>query len=255
MTAGFPGTGQMSETLYIDARYNGAVGRGNGGYVAGAMAAFIPGDAEVRIMRGFPLATPLAIRHHPDGAVSCHLDAQELGRAHALRLELEVPPPPALAAARAAAAHFQFLHASDVRGCYVCSPRRAPGEGLRLFCGPLPAGGDNIVAGVWEPGSELLDERGQVAPIQVWAALDCPGGYAIAALAPDVGIQLLGTCAASLKQPLRAGESYIVSSWQIAPPDGRKRFMGVAIHAVTGELMACARQIWIDAGAHIPAAG
>jgi hypothetical protein len=249
----------MSETpneiLIIDARYNGPVGRGNGGYVAGVMAAFLSGDAEVRIMRGFPVATPLAIRRHPDGEVSCHLDDQELGRARPLELVLQIPPPPTLSAARAAAERFRFLHGSDVRGCYVCSPRRAPGEGLRLFCGPLPdAAGDTIVAGVWEPGPELLDASGQVAPEQVWAALDCPGGYAIAALAPDVGVQLLGTCAASLKQPLRAGASYIVSSWQLAPPQGRKRFMGVAIHGVTGELMACARQTLIDAGARAPVA-
>jgi hypothetical protein len=247
----------MSETpneiLIIDARYNGPVGRGNGGYVAGVMAAFLSGDAEVRIMRGFPVATPLAIRRHPDGEVSCHLDDQELGRARPLELVLQIPPPPTLSAARAAAERFRFLHGSDVRGCYVCSPRRAPGEGLRLFCGPLPdAAGDTIVAGVWEPGPELLDASGQVAPEQVWAALDCPGGYAIAALAPDIGVQLLGTCAASLKQPLRAGASYIVSSWQLAPPQGRKRFMGVAIHGVTGELMACARQTWIDAGPRVP---
>lgn len=247
----------MSETpneiLIIDARYNGPVGRGNGGYVAGVMAAFLSGDAEVRIMRGFPVATPLAIRRHPDGEVSCHLDDQELGRARPLELVLQIPPPPTLSAARAAAERFRFLHGSDVRGCYVCSPRRAPGEGLRLFCGPLPeAAGATIVAGVWEPGPELLDASGQVAPEQVWAALDCPGGYAIAALAPDVGVQLLGTCAASLKQPLRAGASYIVSSWQLAPPQGRKRFMGVAIHGVTGELMACVRQTWIDAGPRVP---
>lgn len=247
----------MSETpqatLIIDARYNGPVGRGNGGYIAGAMAAFVSGDAEVRIMRGFPVATPLAISRHPDGSVSCHLDGQELGRVRPLRLALAIPPPPTLSAARAAAERFRFLHGSDVRGCYVCSPRRAPGEGLRLFCGPLPDAGEVIVAGVWEPGPELLDASGRVAPEQVWAALDCPGGYAIAALALDIGVQLLGTCAASLKQPLRAGESYIVSSWQLAPPAGRKRFMGVAIHGVTGQLMACARQIWIDPGARVPA--
>jgi hypothetical protein len=28
--------------------------------------------------------------------------------------------------------------------------------------------------------------------------------------------------------------------------------MGVAIHGVTGELMACARQTWIDAGPRVP---
>lgn len=241
---------QPTTEVIIDARYNGPRGLGNGGYIAGAMAAFVSGDAEVRILKGFPLATPLAIHHHADGSVSCHLDDQELGRARALVLDLAVPPSPGLDAARAAAGRFRCIHISDPRGCYVCSPKRAPGDGLRLFCWPLVPGASAaaIVAGVWTPERAVCDQLGRVAPVQVWAALDCPGAYAIAALAPDAGRQLLGTCAASLKQPLHAGESYILSSWQLAPPEGRKRFMGVAIHDVAGELIACARQIWIDAG-------
>lgn len=236
--------------LIIDARYNGPRGLGNGGYIAGALAAFVSGDAEVRILKGFPLATPLAIQRHTDGSASCHLGDEELGRARPIALDLAVPPPPGPSAARAATERFRCIHVSDPRGCYVCSPKRAPGDGLRLFCGPLsprePAAA--VVAGVWTPEPILCDQLGRVAPEQVWAALDCPGAYAIAALAPDAGRQLLGTCAASLKRPLNAGESYILSSWQLAPPEGRKRFMGVAMHDVDGELMACARQIWIDAG-------
>jgi hypothetical protein len=236
--------------LIIDARYNGPRGLGNGGYIAGALAAFVPGDAEVRILKGFPLATPLAIRHHGDGSVSCHLGDQELGRARSIALDLAVPPSPGLSAARAAAGRFRCIHVSDPRGCYVCSPKRAPGDGLRLFCGPLvPAQSvAAAVAGVWEPEPVCCDGVGRAPPEQVWAALDCPGAYAIAALAPDAGRQLLGTCAAALKQPLNERAYYILCSWQLAPPEGRKRFMGVAIHDVAGELKACARQIWIDAG-------
>lgn len=241
---------QPTTELIIDARYNGPRGLGNGGYIAGALAAFVSGDAEVRILKGFPLVTPLAIQRHTDGSASCHLGDEELGRARPIALDLAVPPPPSLSAARAATERFRCIHVSDPRGCYVCSPKRSPGDGLRLLCGPLmpEESASAAVAGVWRPDAELADGAGRIPSRLVWAALDCPGAYAIAALAPDAGRQLLGTCAASLKQPLNAGESYILSSWQIAPPEGRKRFMGVAMHDVAGELKACAWQIWIDAG-------
>lgn len=241
---------QPTTELVIDARYNGPRGLGNGGYIAGALAAFVSGDAEVRIMKGFPLDTSLAVVRDPDGGVRCLLEDQVLGTARPIAFDLAVPPPPDLSAARAATERFRCIHVSDPRGCYVCSPKRAPGDGLRLFCGPLLPGerAAAVVAGVWQPGAELADGDGRIPSRLVWAALDCPGAYAIAALAPDAGRQLLGTCAAALKQTLYAGESYILSSWQLAPPEGRKRTMGVAIHDVAGELMACARQIWIDAG-------
>ena len=245
---------QPATELIIDARYNGPRGLGNGGYVAGALAEFIAGDAEVRIQRGFPLATPLAVVRDPDGSVRCLLGDAQLGSARPVKLDLAVPAPPAPAAARAAAGRFRFIHASDPRGCYVCSPHRAPGDGLRVFCGPLEAAQDMIVAGLWQPGPELADARGVVAPVQVWAALDCPGGYAIAALAADAGRQLLGTCAAALHRPLRAGQTYILGSWQVAAPEGRKRFMGVAIYDSEGVLCAAARQVWIQAPAGMLAA-
>ena len=241
---------QPPTELIIDARYNGPCGLGNGGYIAGALAAFVSGDSEVRIMKGFPLDTSLAVVRDPDGGVRCLLEDQVLGTARPIAFDLAVPVPPPPDAARRAGGRFRFLHDSDPRGCYVCSPKRSPGDGLRLFCGPLLPGesASAAVAGVWRPDAELADGEGWIPSRLVWAALDCPGAYAIAALAPDAGRQLLGTCGASLKGPLYAGESYILSSWQLAPPEGRKRFMGVAIHDVAGELLAWARQIWIDAG-------
>jgi hypothetical protein len=240
--------------LIIEARYNGPRGLGNGGYVAGALADFVVGDAEVRLQQGFPLDTPLTVARDAEGGVRCLLGDRQLGSARPLRFDLAIPPPPTLAAAAAATGRFRCIHFSDPRGCYVCSPQRAPGDGLRAFCGPLGAGREPIVAGVWVPDAALADADGCIAPRLVWAALDCPGGYAIAALAPDAGRQLLGTCAATLRRPLRAGARYILSSWQVAPPEGRKRFMGVAIHDTQGALCAAARQIWIAVAAPADAA-
>ncbi len=236
---------QPATELIIEARYNGPRGLGNGGYVAGALAGFIAGDAEVRIQRGFPLDTPLAVVGDGDGGVRCQQGDLLLGTARPARVDLAIPKPPAWDAARDATARFRCIHFSDPRGCFVCSPHRPAGEGLRLHCGPLDPTQDLIVAGLWRPDAALADAEGWIAPRLVWAALDCPGGYAIAALEPEAGRQLLGTCAAAVRRPLRAGAGYILSSWQLAPPQGRKRFMGVAIHDAEGTLCAAARQIWI----------
>lgn len=233
------------EEAIIPALCNGPRGLGNGGYVAGMLARHIAGDAEVRLARGFPVAEPLTLRRAADGSVRCERQGEELGRARPIALDIEVPAPPSPAEARAAGARYHFLHRSDRRGCYVCSPLRTPDQGLRLFCGPLAPGRRNLVAALWRPGGVWGDARGQIDQRHVWGALDCPGGYAIAALAPGAGSHMLGTCAASIRAPLAAGETYVVSSWEIAPPAGRKRFMGVAIHDAEARLRACASQIWI----------
>ena len=237
----------MLAEVILDPVCNGPPGRGNGGYVSGVLAGYVAGDAEVRLSRGFPVATPLTIARGDDGSVRCLLDGEELGRARPVDLQLQVPAPPSLEDARAAAARFRFIHRSDPRGCYVCSPSRSAGEGLRLFCGPLaPAvSGGNLVAAVWGPGAQWCDDSGHIAPVHVWGALDCPGGYAIAELDP-AGRYLLGSCTASLRRPLLPHKPCIVSSWEVAPPAGRKRFMGVAIHDADGELLACASQTWIQ---------
>lgn len=232
--------------LIVATRYNGPRGLGNGGYVAGALAEFISGDAEVCLQQGFPLDTPLAVVRDDDDSIRCLLGDRQLGSARPVRVDLSIPPPPAREAAREATARFRCIHFSDPRGCFVCSPHRPAGEGLRLRCGALDPNQELIVAGLWRPDAELADDDGRIAPRLVWAALDCPGGYAIAAQAPEAGRQLLGTCAATLRRALRAGATYILSSWQIMPPEGRKRFMGVAIHDADGELCAAARQIWIE---------
>ncbi len=228
----------------IPPQFNGPSGLGNGGYVAGMLARRIGGDAEVRLSRGFPLGVPLTLcRDHEDNLI-CLLGDQELGRARAVSLNLDVPPPPTLEMAHKATSGYRFLHRSDPRGCYVCSPWRASAEGLRLFCGPVTSG-SALAAAVWRPEPRWAEATGEVAVEHVWGALDCPGGYAIEAAAPGSGIYMLGSCTGSIRIPLAVEECYLVSSWEIAPGEGRKRFMGVAIHDVHGRLRACASQIWI----------
>jgi len=250
----------------IDSVYNGPVNCGNGGYISGLLAGFIEGDAEIRINAAFPVETPLQVKD-TDKGIGVYLDDKLLGSARSIQLELSIPTPPNLESARAASQRFEFIHSSDPKGCYVCSPTRTTENGLLVFCGALDEliesdpGVDwstqiekNIIAALWRPSDNLCEGEGEshIDNIYVWSALDCPGAYAIKAAEPDAGLQLLGTCSGSIKAPLRPNEDYIVSSWKISPNSGRKRFMGVAIHTTAGELMACAKQIWIDVGKALP---
>src|SRR5690606_12329497 len=66
--------------------------------------------------------------------------------------------------------------------CFTCGLEREPGDGLRLFTGPVAAGtDDHRVACDWTPDPSLADatDPGTVALPVVWAALDCPGAWAI----------------------------------------------------------------------------
>ena len=253
-------------SVSIDSIYNGPVNCGNGGYISGLLAGFIEGDAEIRINAAFPVETPLQVKN-TDKGIGVYLDDKLLGSARSIQLELTIPTPPDLASATAASQRFDFMHASDPKGCYVCSPLRTGENGLRVFCGALneviePDSSidwptqieKNIVAAVWRPSDKICNSVGNIDNIYVWSALDCPGAYAIKAVEADAGLQLLGTCTGSIKTPLKPNEDYIISSWKISPNSGRKRFMGVAIHNTTGALMACAEQIWFDVGSTLPGA-
>ncbi|MGK2915355.1 MAG: hypothetical protein ACSLE5_13070 [Porticoccaceae bacterium] len=246
-----------NRTARIGARYSGAPGCGNGGYIAGLLAGFIDGDAEVRINSSFPVETPLVIKDCASGGIDAWLDDRVLGSARPAVCELAVPPPPDLPTARRVSDNAVFLHATDVKGCYVCSPLRAPGDGLHLAIGALDdiaakAIGENLVAALWSPTPDLADPAGNVAAIYVWSVLDCPGVYALKLRYPELGLLVLGSCTASIKRGLPVDQQYIVTAWQSAANDQRKLHTGVAIHSTQGELMACAKQVCFDVGKLVP---
>jgi hypothetical protein len=245
------------QIIFVDGRYNGATGFINGGYICGSLARFVDGDAEIRMHTGFPIETPLHVVTADSGQVNVYLADKLLGTASPASLQLDIPTPPDFETARCAGENFTFLHNVDVKGCYVCSPMRKPGSGLRLFIGALDnitnkAIGENLTAAIWRPSPELADSAGDIDNVYVWSALDCPGVYALKLRYPESGLWVLGSCTGSIKHPLSVDEHYIVSSWQQAPADGRKLFMGVAIHSRAGQLMACANQICFDVGRTLP---
>lgn len=234
--------------IIVDRRFHGPPDSGNGGYVAGLLAGAL-GGAPCRVMLKLPppLERPLRIAFDGAGA-SLFCDDALVAIATTQDVRLDVPPAPSLDAARTAERHYAGFCGHIYPGCFVCGPERAAGDGLRIFAGPLdddPA----RVATVWEPDESLSDDDGQgaalVASPFIWAALDCPGYFAVEKAA---GRALLGTLEAALVRPVPVGAPLIVTGWPIAT-EGRKHRVGTALHDADGGLLACAIGTWISLGA------
>jgi len=84
---------------------------------------------------------------------------------------------------------------------------------------------------------------GECAPEIVWAAIDCPGAYSVGA--EGRGDVVLGRMTACVLRMPEVGERCVVAAWPL-DVDGRKLFAGTALFAEDGELLAIARQTWIE---------
>ena len=194
-------------------------------------------DVAVTLKRPAPLDTDLRIDKAGDEAALYHGD-ELLAVAERQPIDIQVEAPPALDAAREAEHRFQ-ADRHLYPGCFVCGPDRAAGDGWRIFPGRT---GEGRVAATWTPAAEFAGADGNVRPEFVWAALDCPGYFAVE---EQAGLALLGRIAVHLHEPVPAGQPLIVTGWGLGS-DGRKHRAGTAIHDARGELLAAARQVWVS---------
>ena len=221
----------------IDRRFRGPPDSGNGGYFAGLLASELGASGvDVTLKRPAPLGVEL--RAVVEDGKAALLDGEVvLALAEPVELAIDVPEPPGLADAQLAETRFdQAAHIYP--GCFVCGPARHPGDGWRIFPGSIAPG---RVAASWTTAAEFGDQHGQVKPEFVWAALDCPGYFAVQEAA---GLALLGRMAVLIHHPVPVEEPLIVQGWAIGS-DGRKHQAGTAIHAADGRLLAAASQTWI----------
>ncbi len=226
-------------------RFRGPAGAANGGYACGTLAASLDGAPEVTLRRPVPLERPLLLRSRDD-IVLLEDEGRLVAEARASDTPVTgpVPPPPTLAEARAAAGGAAYYDDPVFPGCFVCGPDRAPGDGLRIFPGLVS--GREVWAAPWSPDPSVGGADGRVPDEVVWAALDCPGGVAVAeALATSAEeAALLGRMTARLAGPVRIGEAHRVVAW-LLERDGRKHTAGSALFGPDDQLLAVARALWI----------
>lgn len=255
-TAGGGGTAHAGTTasLVIPSRFCGPAGSGNGGYVCGRIAAYVNGPATVTLRRPPPLATPMAVDRDGEGSVRIHQGRTLIAEAASApgSQAAQMPGPVSLAEAHAVTGHARYYADPVFPDCFVCGMDRGPGDGLRIFPGPVP--GRALWAAPWTPDPSVTGADGRVRPEVVWAALDCPSGIAAAeatGLSQDTAI-LLGQMTASLAVLPKAGDECVVIAWP-GGRDGRKLLAGTALLGPGGDVLAAARAVWLTVPRPVPA--
>lgn len=226
----------MRETIVIPARFNGPPASANGGYACGVVAGLVGSRAEVTLRRPPPLGIPLAVARDDGGHVRVlDGDAVVAEGEPVEAFALDVPAPVSVEEAAVASRGYAGFRAHAYETCFVCGPARPEGDGLGVFPGPLE--GRDVVAAPWTPPGS-----GPVDALLVWAALDCPSGWAVDEFSRE-GV-LLGRLAAELVGPVAGGEPHVVLGWPVGA-EGRKRFAGSAVFTADGALRAYARSTWL----------
>ena len=226
----------MKPRVVIERRFRGPANSGNGGYTCGLIAELLGGsDVEVTLRVPPPLDTPLRVE---DGEI---YDGDTLVAEYTrATVELELPEPPEEVPDASPDPNHPFP------GCFTCGPTREPGDGLRLL--PVTLGDGRVAARV-----RLLEAT---IP-QVWAALDCPGAFAVNP-GFERGVTVLGRLAAHIDEVPEAGEELVVVAWALPGADERRSYAGTSLFR--GKLpLAWARATWFsvraEAGDALPSRG
>lgn len=231
-----------SEPIVIDRRFCGPKASANGGYASGVFARAIEGPAEVTLKAPPRFDVPIAFEALGDGAVAAVSGGVEIARMKQGAVTID---PPALPGEREITrAHDAFLRDGGMTTiypyCFVCGKKRGQGDGLRIFAGEVE--GSPVNADYWTPDASLAGDDGLVAPEYLWAALDCPGAFALRGGTAPV---LLGRFTAEIRRRPKPGERLAVAAWKTGE-EGRKRFSSSAIYDASKKVIAAANAIWIE---------
>ncbi|MFJ8166386.1 hypothetical protein ACIRBY_36480 [Streptomyces sp. NPDC096136] len=258
---------ESMETITVPEGLQGYPGVAFGGYVAGLLAARVPGGGggAVRVDFRRPVPTRTEVRLGPGeggtgpGAVLLGADGVLLAAAVPAGVSGvpgapgasgasgasggEVPEAPSWAEAVKAADAYRADPPDGQVDCFGCGLGRTAATGLRLHCGVVP--GRELVAAAWTPDAGLLDRHGALPAELVWGALDCPGNAAGRLLAggPAGAVTAALTARVSGGVP-GAGAGLVSYSWLVGV-EGRKCVVGTALATVEGEVCAVAEALWV----------
>jgi hypothetical protein len=216
--------------ITFERRFRGPLQSANGGYAAGRVAAFVDADeVEVTLRLPPPLERPLTVERDGDAVLLLDGDAL-VADARPGRVDVEPPAPVSVSEAQAARERHARGFSPEFAECFVCGLRE---DGLEVHVG--------LVAGREPLHAAPVALRGAASEL-VWAAIDCPGAYAVGA--EGRGDIVLGRMTARLLRVPTEDEEAVAVSWPLGE-DGRKLYAGTALFAEGGELLALARQTWI----------
>ncbi|RPF28419.1 hypothetical protein [Georgenia muralis] len=232
-------------TLLVPHRFRGPTTSGNGGYTAGVLAARLGADVgavTVTLRLPPPLETPMVVQPVGDGlhdgvtlrdGVTLHHGDDLVAEAtRATVTDLVTVPPVGPEQAAEASSTYAGLRRHPFPECFVCGTARGE-DAMGLRPGRIDHG---RTACVWTVAPDLAG-RAEL----VWAALDCPGGWA----APIEGRPMvLGRITAEVPGTTRPGERCVVMG-QLLATEGRKSFTATTLYGEDGRVVGRARSTWI----------
>lgn len=227
--------------LSVPSRFCGPTSSGNGGWTAGALAAYLsPGPVRVTLRKPPPLDTPLEVTFEGDTATASR-DGVVIAVASPATSDLVPVEAVSVDVARAAQSSYAGLAFHPFPSCFVCGTGREAGDGLRIFPGRVADDDEGRVrvAATWTPDPSLGSPTASLAV--TWAALDCIGGWA-----GDLAqrLMVLGTMSALVHDLPRVGEEYVVVGGGRGT-EGRRTNTASALYTTDGVLVATAEHIWI----------
>lgn len=230
-------TSSTLDPLVVPARFNGPAGSGNGGWSAGALAAYVDADGgavEVTLRQPPPLDTPMEVVEDDGVMTAMHEGAPALVARRAA-LAPEGVPAVSMALAREAATRYPGLEKHPFPTCFTCGTEREPGDGLRIFPGRVDdLDGRPRVAAPWVAGEADLRV--------VWAALDCAGAWAADM---EDRMMVLGRMTAEVLGTPVAGEEHVVVGLARGS-EGRKHRTATTVVDPRGAVLGRAEQVWIE---------
>lgn len=226
-----------SMPFVVPGRFEGAPGRGQGGYAAGMLHDGRP--RRVWFRSAIPLDTPLELSTEGD-TTSVTLDRSLIIETHPVGPIDDPLPSVTMDQAiegrnRTESAGFPDL----IARCYSCGTVEGT---LRTHPGPV---GDS---GIWATPMVYPDwtsAEGMVDPKHIWAVVDCASGYPVA-FGPQIRMAFTGWLSVDVRSTLEPGQPAIVvataNSWQ-----GRKRSARSALWTEEGVLVAVSESLWVSA--------
>lgn len=231
----------MPDSIVVARRFCGPPDSGNGGYTCGLVGSLLGASAEVTLRSPPPLERALDVARSGD-QVRVTAGEQLVAEGKLATVELEVPRAPTFDEATQASARFPWREGHPYPTCFVCGPKRAPGDGLCIHPGAVE--GRELAAAPFVPDASIADERGVLRREIAWATLDCPSWFGFQCLHPFEGLILLGRLAARIDALPRVGDRCVAAGWTLGR-EGRKIRCGSALYGEDGALLAVGSATWI----------
>lgn len=233
-----------TQTVRVPRRFCGPPNSGNGGYTCALVARALGGSAEVTLRKPVPIETEMRLESADGRTATLYSGSDLIAEGKAADWPLEALPEIAFAEAEAASKKSHAFHDHPFPTCFVCGPERGVGDGLRIFPGEFieRGSGRKILAAAWVPDVSLPNRDGVLDDTMIWAALDCPTGFAGGF--PELGTLVTGRLAVKPVAPVRVGDQCVLAAWSTGV-EGRKHFASAVLLGGDGSMRAQAKAVWV----------